>query len=501
MSNDSMNIEAEIQTLLKEIGPGKMSSTAYDTAWVARLGSIDWELSSRSLGWICDNQLSDGSWGAKDVFYYHDRVICTLAAMIALTHRGRRAFDKTQIEKGLMALERITSGATQGLAADPNGSTIGFEMIAPTLVADAEKLGIIKQQGNRILGRLGQLRNAKMEKLAGRKINRFVTPAFSSEMAGLDGQAMLDVENLQEKNGSVGHSPSATAYFATYLKPGDTEALAYLHHWATPDGGIPDDDPFDVFEPAWALWNLRLVPTLDTQILELCQPHLDSLEKNWDANTGIAHALEYTPKDSDDSALTFELLTLFGRNVDIQGVLSYEELEHFRCFALEANPSISANIHVLGALRAGGFESKHPAVQKILKYLRKTLISSSFWADKWHISPYYATAHAIILAHKYDPVMCQNAVEWMLKNQRTDGAWGTYQSTAEETAYAIQALCIWKRAGGKISGERIEKATNWLINKIEPPYPPLWIGKALYCPELVVRSAILSAIYLGKQTL
>ena len=37
-----MNINEEIQKLLKETGPGKMSSTAYDTAWVARLGEIDW---------------------------------------------------------------------------------------------------------------------------------------------------------------------------------------------------------------------------------------------------------------------------------------------------------------------------------------------------------------------------------------------------------------------------------------------------------------------------
>src|SRR5215510_5978048 len=97
-----LNIESEIQTLLKEIGPGQMSSTAYDTAWVARLGAIDSDLSNGALEWICSNQLSDGSWGAKDVYYYHDRVICTLAAMIALTYRGRRSRDHYQIEKGLV---------------------------------------------------------------------------------------------------------------------------------------------------------------------------------------------------------------------------------------------------------------------------------------------------------------------------------------------------------------------------------------------------------------
>ena len=187
----------QIDALLKEIGPGRMSTTAYDTAWVARINEVDPILSNQALEWICANQLPDGSWGARDIYYYHDRVICTLSAMIALTYRGRRARDKAQIEYGLQALERITAGATQGLASDPNGATVGFEMIAPTLVAEAEKLGIIKRQGDRILGRLSNLRKAKMAKLAGLKISRHITPAFSSEMAGIDHIDLLDINNLQ----------------------------------------------------------------------------------------------------------------------------------------------------------------------------------------------------------------------------------------------------------------------------------------------------------------
>ena len=203
----------QVRQLLQEIGIGKMSNLAYDTAWIARLGEIDWELSSQALEWLCENQLPDGSWGAKEPFYYHDRVISTLAAMISLTYRGRRSRDKIQIERGLRALEIITSGATQGLRSDPNGATVGFEMIIPTLVAEAEKIGLIKQQGERILGRLAKQRKIKLDLIKDKKINRYITASFSSEMAGQDGISMLDIENLQEPNGSVGHSPSATAYY------------------------------------------------------------------------------------------------------------------------------------------------------------------------------------------------------------------------------------------------------------------------------------------------
>src|SRR5574339_500503 len=198
-----------ITQLIEQIGPGHMASTAYDTAWVARLGEIDWNLSSRALAWLAEHQLPDGSWGAPAPMYYHDRVLCTLAAMIALSYRGRRGHDKVQIEHGKFALERITSRATEGLMADPNGATVGFEMIAPTLVAEAEKLGIIKRQGDRILGRLSRQRAKKLAFLKDHMISRHVTIAFSAEMAGLDGKHMLDNENLQEGNGSVGLSPSA----------------------------------------------------------------------------------------------------------------------------------------------------------------------------------------------------------------------------------------------------------------------------------------------------
>src|SRR5512140_904950 len=162
-----------INDLISTIGPGKMPAVAYDTAWAARLNEIAPDIGNRALRWISEHQLSDGSWGTEEPFYYHDRVICTLAAMIALAQRGRRAGDKLMIERGQAALNRILSGATQGLAADPNGETIGFEMIVPTLVAEAHRLGLIENQGDRILGRLGNIRKIKQEKLRN-KVSRYI---------------------------------------------------------------------------------------------------------------------------------------------------------------------------------------------------------------------------------------------------------------------------------------------------------------------------------------
>ena len=486
-----------IAKLIDEIGPGHMGSTAYDTAWAARLGEIDWDISSKSLSWLAENQLPDGSWGALAPMYYHDRVLCTLAAMIALTYRGRRGHDKVQIENGRLALERIVGGATQGLQADPNGATVGFEMIAPILAGEAEKLGLIKSQSDRILGRLSKLRAKKLSYLKGKMINRHVTMAFSAEMAGKDGQHMLDVENLQESNGSVGVSPSATAYFATYIKKGDGASLKYLHSVTNADGGMPNVAPFDVFEIAWTLWNLSLIPDLGHA--EKLKPHLEFLSNAWQPKVGIGFAAGYSVKDSDDTGLVYETLLRYGIEKDLASVLAYEEEDHFRCFDLEVNPSISANIHVLGALTQVGLDRKNNAVQKTLEFLRRSRDKTMpYWVDKWHSSPYYATAHAIIACAGVDNELVGESIEWILKSQNRNGSWGTYLPTTEETAYAIQALWVWNEKVASVPKGVLKNGARWLKENMDKAYPPLWIGKCLYSPNLVIRSAVISALVLTE---
>jgi halimadienyl-diphosphate synthase len=483
-----------IDALIEQIGPGHMPSTAYDTAWAARLGAIDASLGNGALDWICSHQLSDGSWGAEFPFNYHDRVISTLAAMIALTYRGRRHRDQQQIALGLEALERIIGGATSGLQSDPNGATVGFEMIAPMLVAEAERLGIIKRQGERILGRLGQLRTKKLENIRGKLINRNLTIAFSAEMAGIDGQHMLDVDHLQEVNGSVGHSPSASAYFALYVKENEPATMEYLRRVVNFDGGMPNVAPFDVFEIGWALWNLSLLPNFKS--FKNLGPHVEFLERAWEAKRGVGFAAEYSVKDSDDTGLVFDTLSRFGHEKDIESVLAYEEQTHFRCYALEANPSISANIHVLGALRQAGFDNQHPSVQKILKFLRQAKNNGPYWIDKWHSSPYYATTHAIMACAGFADDLVEDAVTWILSSQRSDGSWGITVPTVEETAYAIQALWVWNEKTASVPPNCLKIGAKWLESHFEDVYHPLWIGKCLYAPSLVIRSAAISALTL-----
>lgn len=76
-----------IKSILCSLEDGEITISAYDTAWVALvedIHAIGTPQFPSSLEWIAKNQLSDGSWGDNRLFSAHDRIINTLACVIAL---------------------------------------------------------------------------------------------------------------------------------------------------------------------------------------------------------------------------------------------------------------------------------------------------------------------------------------------------------------------------------------------------------------------------------
>ena len=482
-------------SLINIIGPGeRISLSAYDTAWLARLDDQAPDLAQPALEWLSANQNADGSWGAWAPEYYCDRLICTLAAMTALARTGRRTSDRRQIERGSRALEKMASEATRKLAWE---NTIGFELIAPTLIKEAEALGLISHQRDHSLGQLMRAREKKLASIPSGRVNRQVTVAFSAEMAGMDGQHLLDIPNLPEANGSIAYSPSATAYFTRYVHfyP---PAIAYLRRIVR-EGGAPYIFPIDVFEIAWCYWNLSLAGYTD-QLKD--RKEVQFLQANWVVGQGAMPDSGISLLDGDTTSMVFNVLTHLGRQPDLATLLTYELEDHFRCYWLESNASISTNVHALGALRELHNDNA-PAIQKILKFLRKKRMLDGWWYDKWHISPCYTTAHALIDCLGLAPDLVDKAGEWFLSNQLACGGWGVdpARPTAEETAYALQALVCWKRAGGNVPKPTIQKGAAWLEKNQAQPYPLLWIGKVLYCPETIVRTTIFSALEMVHQEL
>jgi halimadienyl-diphosphate synthase len=432
--------------------------------------------------------LADGSWGALEPIYHHDRVLSTLAALIALVRNGAPE-DIPRISAALPALHFSLANLHQDVA----GRTIGFEMLLPALVAEARSLGLNVNDSHGVVGAMSRARDAKIAQAPEGLIDRYTTLGFSIEMVGSDGIHLLDVHNLQQADGSVCLSPAATAFFATSVYP-DPAALEYLQQIAL-HGGAPPITAIDIFETAWALWNFAHGSFIDATTLALCHPLLCTLARAWRFGSGVAHADCFSVPDGDDTGVVYEVLARYHHAPDLESIWYYEERDHFRCFDLESHPSTSTNIHILGALRQASLHVSDPRIRKIVRFLHEKQEEGGYWVDKWHVSPYYPTAHAVIACAGYLNEIVEPAVDWILATQNLDGSWGYYFPTAEETAYCLQALMTWHQHGLPVPRQALTRGIAWLAEHTRPPYPPMWISKSLKCPVLVVQSAILAALW------
>jgi halimadienyl-diphosphate synthase len=482
------DLPREIHKLLTLNGSSMIEPTAYDTAWVARLGEADAELSCKALEWLRTHQLADGAWGAEMPLYHHDRVICTLAAIIALIRNGAPE-DRWRVAAALPALHDSLAKLPQDLA----GRTVAFEMLLPSLIVEAKTVGIEVHDPDDVVGKMMRLRDAKLARTPKGMINRQTTLGFSAEMVGPGGLDMLDVDNLQQEDGSICISPAATAFFVTYIRPAPA-ALQYLRR-IVKNGGAPTVTTFEVFERAWSLWNLTHAGAIDQSLLPVANLSLEKLESMWRSGQGISMNKNFVVVDGDDTGLVSELFGQYGRPIDLDAIWSFEDDHYFRCYSIEHGSSVGTNVHIMGALRQAGLPTDHPVVQKVAKFLHAEQINGGYWTDKWHSSPYYVTSHAITTFAGYKNEVVQKAVQWMIDSQRADGSWGYFSPTAEETAYCLMALMTWHRYGLPVAPEIIECGAAWLLQHVDDPHPPLWIGKSLYIPTLVVRSALLSAIH------
>jgi hypothetical protein len=150
---------------------------------------------------------------------------------------------------------------------------------------------------------------------------------------------------------------------------------------------------------------------------------------------------------------------------------------------------------VLEVLRAcAPFPRQHVIAQKLVKFLTDSRSGDDHWLDKWHVSPYYATAHALFALLEAAPDVCLKAFTFLKNSQREDGSWGWFdQGTPEETAYAVQALMAAPAAERAGFETNLVRAEQYLNETDGEPVIPMWVGKTLYAPEAVIDSAVLSA--------
>ncbi len=480
---------------------GRIGASAYDVAWLARVPAGDsaaprWPA---LLDWLLEHQWADGSWGGA-IPYFHDRALCTLAAIIALHEHGSNGAMARPIALG----EQYIWNHLHFLNYDPI-ELVGFELILPTLLAQARGLGL--DVPSHSYG-YGDIRAAKLRLLP---IEMFYEPgtsvAFSLEFLGQQGDRQR-LARVQGAQGAIANSPATTAYLALQTGGNDL-AWSYLEGVMARDTGVPAFFPFRTFEAAWVLEHLSF-GGLDLRADGLAQ----SPAWQWllsDLNeSGVGIDPLFGIRDGDTTSVTINVLLLGGHSSGADALRRFEDPREriFRTFPFERNASVATNAHALEALvNLPDYPDREEIRNRAVTMIFSERKFRSFWVDKWHASPYYATGHVLLaLIQTGDPLLseCQYSIDWLEHTQRADGSWGFFgQGTVEETAYALLALLHFHRRVQPVALPVLQQGARYLFRMLEvasPRYPELWIAKTLYAPESIIRAAVLAAAILYEDT-
>jgi hypothetical protein len=482
-------VNAHIQALVSALGTGKTLGTAYDTAWGARLAAdypnADFD---QCIEWLRRNQQIDGSWGSPLV-HYHDRFISTLASIVALTLVGKHPRDKRRVQRGEKALWRLV-----GQLGRDDSDTVGFPVLAAALADEAAALGL---DVPRAPVRFAKAYRKKVEMLLQSPTRDWLSTTLTFSFEALRYALQTD-DTLQEVNGSIAVSLSATAAYLMQRK--DDTAFAYLVDAMQQEGtgALPAVWPIDTFEIAWSLNHLRgagAISQSDARVREL----LGFLHSAWSGETGMATSSKWRVRDIDDTAASYVMLRWGGFPVSPDVFDAYETDEFFWCYPGETNPSLSAHVRLLAALRVTGIDDSRmqERADKVINVLHKYDQNGSFWWDKWHASPYYVSSFALTALRGLADDLVRSRLRWIIRTQNDDGGWGYLgESSPEETAYCLRALLEWDKSVARVDRDMLDAAAGYLYKHLDDAvYAPLWIGKSLYTPYYPVRSVILSALF------
>lgn len=382
------------------------------------------------IRYLENTQHADGTWGGPGEY----ALVPTLSAVDALG-------DHPRARRGLEALRRLLSRKPK------LPDTVAVELIVPAL---AERLGL----------------RTPFDPLPLHALRHRPLPEKLWHTLEIFGPR----PEVTTVNGIVAASPAATA--VQLRGPSRSQSLDYLETVQRRHGGpVPAGVPVPLFERSW------IIVALKSAGLDVPDPMVDQLKAAF-TDEGAAGG-PGLPADADDTATALHALALCDSPRPTEVLHRYREARHFACFPHERTPSTSTNAHALQALGDD---------RQLEEWLRDMQEPDGFWRDKWHASPYYATA-CVTNALQGN----EKAVDWVLKTQRYDGSWGRWEGTYEETAYAIRILSHSRQHVGRAIARGAEFMRNWGDRQ----HPPLWHDKDLYTPTRIVRAEGQAALHLA----
>lgn len=462
-------------------GDGITNGAAYDTAWTARiLNDAGDPVFPQCVRWILHHQNPDGSWGSS-IKNYHNKILSTLSAIMALKEIDGKKF-KHYIQKGEIYIwENL-----KNLKKDEN-RLIGSELLLPSLLKQAESMGL-NIPHTHIYRKEHTLKLKKIDESMW--YSPLTTLSFSLEFLG-DRVDSSKLPGVQLPNGSVANSPAATAFFLKHFT--NAKALQYIKNILalTADGSVMTVYPVDIFEYGWVMNNLLLAHLYCERYPEIAE-FLMEISKN----SSVGCSSESPLADCDDTAVVCKVLHDMGNTINCSIFDPYYTGKYYVTYKFELDPSVSTNIHVLHFVSEyRSFPNRDEIIENLIQFLKKQSSDGKF-VDKWHISPYYPTSHAVFALADIDTSLAEKAISWILRTQHDNGLWGANGGTPEETAYAVQAILYYHQYE-HIDVECVKPAVQYLENSTHT-LDSLWIGKVLYCPTNVVLSSLTSAAFMYR---
>ncbi|XP_077213670.1 ent-copalyl diphosphate synthase 1-like isoform X1 [Tasmannia lanceolata] len=369
-----------VKAILRNMGDGEITVSAYDTAWVALVEDIHGSGAPQfpsSLEWIVKNQLIDGSWGDRCIFSAHDRIISTLACVIAL--KSWNIYPQ-RCQKGMSFLQDNIGKLKEENA---EHMPIGFEVAFPSLIEIARSLDLDVPLDSSVLQDIYAKRNLKLERIPKEMMHKVPTTLLHS----LEGMPDLDwgkLLKLQSQDGSFLFSPSSTAF--AFMQTKDKKCLEYLQKAVERfNGGVPNVYPVDLFEHIWVIdrfQRLGISRYFKPEIKEC----LDYVYRYW-TDDGISWARNSRVHDVDDTAMAFRLLRLHGYKISAEAFKRFKSGNEFFCFVGQTNPAVTGiyNLNRASHFMFPGESILEDARRFSYKFLREKQASNQL-LDKWIIT-------------------------------------------------------------------------------------------------------------------
>ncbi|MGW2088141.1 labda-7,13-dienyl diphosphate synthase [Streptomyces sp. NPDC001880] len=482
---------------------GSVRPSLYETARV--LSAAPWlPEEPRRITYLLEQQAPDGSWGEGPLPYRLLPTLSAVEAALAVLRRGTASAAVTG---------RLTAAVNRGLdvlrsmpSVGPWPDTAAAEILVPSLVA-------------RINERLGSLIGGDMPGIGGPRLpvpggfhasapvsvaRRYESTGslpvkFHHTYEGVD--SYIPPSLVPDVEGLLGSSPAATAARAARSPATTAQAVDDLTAVAQRYGGLfPEAAPLRVVERLWvaaALARAHLpaaaLPTVRGWAEEIYDPQ------------GVRGAPGLMT-DADDTAMAVLVASLVGLPYDPAPLDLFHNGSHYDCYIGEDTGSVTANAHALQALvsylrRCPTAEHTYgPRAAKLCDWLTSQQQPEGHWTDKWHASPYYATARSVTALAQYGGHHASRAVRsaaaWTTDTQRADGSWGVWGSTVEETAYAVKILLSAATPTPQPQHTRaLDLAETYLRAASHPSHqhPALWHDKTLYAPTAVIEAEVLAA--------